>query len=188
MLSVEYSTKVKKRVKFNRPFSNIEIYQGPISSVIPTFSQSDLHFLWLDYDGIISRSHLEDISLAASILPTKSVILITVDVDPPGTDSWKSFFEDEAEEYLPPEWKPEYFSRTNLPIINTHLIEAAIKMGLNGRRSIEYIPIFKFQYADGHSMITMGGMIGSHRDLRKVSGSRLAMREYARLKESDPFF
>ena len=45
-----------------------------------------------------------------------------------------------------------------------------------------------FQYQDGHTMITVGGMIGSNADNRRLSATRLVDRVYYRADfSSDPY-
>src|SRR5688500_5676875 len=61
MLSVEYSAKVAKRVEFNRPFRCVETVIAPIGDVIPTLSKDRRHLLWLDYDGVLTNAHLQDV-------------------------------------------------------------------------------------------------------------------------------
>jgi len=65
MVSVEHSEKVENRVKFNRPYAFVDIVIGSASELIPRLSPDLKHILWLDYDDVLSASHLADIRLAA---------------------------------------------------------------------------------------------------------------------------
>src|SRR6266446_7237227 len=82
MLSVEHSTSIRKRVAFNRPFAWVDTKIGPIGDVIPSLSKDRQHILWLDYDGIIQNTHLQDVSVAATFLSVGSLLLVTVDIEP----------------------------------------------------------------------------------------------------------
>lgn len=191
MLSVEHSESIKKRIKFNKPFDCIRIEFGPISNVIPNLSPDRKHFLWLDYDDVIHRSHVEDIFLAASHLSSGSLLLITVDVEPPGKDDgpeqWRDHFEEEAGRYLI-STKVEDFTKSNIPRINIQIIERVIRDGLAAREDIKFLPLFNFLYADGHQMLTLGGIIGSDIERRHIRGSKLEEVNFVRRDFSkEPF-
>lgn len=83
MLSVEHSTAIEKRVLFNKPYDFIKIEMKPVGEVIPTLSPDIKYILWLDYDMIIDNDLLEDVRMASTYLPVGSILLITVDVEPP---------------------------------------------------------------------------------------------------------
>lgn len=190
MLSVEYSTNVRKRVEFNKPFGWVNTKIAPIGDVIPTLSKDLQHILWLDYDGLIQNSHLQDVSLAATYLTVGSLLLVTVDVEPPNEDgpvAWLEHFRTEGGEYFDSTLQKKDFAQSQLPRRNIDLIERAIQSGLAGRSGVQFIPIFNFVYRDGHQMLTVGGMIGTQRERRRIAGSGLAETEYYRndLKE-DP--
>jgi hypothetical protein len=193
MLSVEYSN-IKKRVVFNKPFDciNIEVPK-PIGDIIPSLSLDLKHFLWLDYDNVLSRSVLDDVYLAASRLSVGSILLVTVDVEPPGEASdgpsdWRNYFKSEAGRYLGASLKVSDFAESKLPNINIQIIERAIKSGLTGRTDIGFFPLFNFLYADGNQMLTMGGMIVSNPERRQIRASRLNDAIYFRDSfEKEPF-
>ncbi len=184
MLSVEYDSKIEKRVEFNRPFNCVKTRIAPIGEVIPTLSRDIQHLLWLDYDGILCNSHLQDIAAASTFLSRGSILLVTVDVEPPpdlhNPTKWKKYFSDEAEEFLDPALKVEDFAQSMLPQRNIEIIAKAIQSGMAGRVDVEFIPMFNFIYKDGHTMLTMGGMIGTSVEKRNINGSRLAEADYFR--------
>lgn len=84
LLSVEYSEKIEKRVEFNRPFKQVEISMKSITDIIPTLSADRKHLLWLDYDDVLQKNHIADLVLAGTYLSPGSIVLVTVDVQPPG--------------------------------------------------------------------------------------------------------
>lgn len=182
-LSVEIEEQITKRIEFNKPFRMIETRIGPIGAEIPTLSRDLSHILWLDYDGVISEYMLQDIVLATSVLRNQSLVLVTVDLEPPGgrgPKEWRMHFLREASEYLDEPNIAADFARTKLPDICTTIIDRALSRGLQGRTNVEFIPLFNFRYADGHHMLTMGGMIGDESDKRAIQASRLAQTDYFR--------
>lgn len=105
-------------------------------------------------------------------------MLVTIDVEPPGRPedgprkwnprTWMAYFADVAREYLWPHPVAREFGREHLPKVNARLLEAAIKKGLVGRVGASFLPLFNFIYADGHRMLSVGGMIGTDSDRRKL--------------------
>jgi len=184
MLSVEYSTNVAKRVEFNRPFKCVNLQIAPIGDVIPTLSGSLKHILWLDYDAPLSATHLQDVSLAGTYLTTGSILLVTVDAEPP-TESdepadWRNYFSEQAGEYFDAKLKNGDFAQSKLPARSVELIERALQGGMVGRTNIDFIPLFNFVYQDGHKMLTMGGMIGTQEDRDRIAKSALSRCTYYR--------
>jgi len=184
MMSVEYDTLIEKRINFNRPFDFVDIRISPVADVIPNLSPDQKHILWLDYDDIISRNQLQDIALASTYLAGGSILLVTIDVEPP-TDTdrpkdWKEYFVGEGGDYIDKKVPLGAFAKSELPKRNIELVDKALKAGLVGRSDVGFIPIFNFLYKDSHQMITVGGMFGGKGEKRKIRGSALADAFYYR--------
>jgi hypothetical protein len=174
LLNVEYSKAIKKRVTFNSPFGIIRHEFKPVSDVIPTLSRDLRHILWLDYDDIINRGVIEDVIAASAQLSPGSLLLITVDVEPPSRsdepDKWREFYEEEVGQFLDPGLSATHFARSNLPQLNASMIFNAVKGGLVGRSDVSWSLVFNFLYKDGHRMLTLGGLIGSVSEARNLAG------------------
>jgi hypothetical protein len=112
------------------------------------------------------------------------VLIVTVDIEPPtandNPDEWRQYFAAEVREYLDPSLEIKAFAKSELPQRNVELIAKAIKAGITGRTGVEFLPLFNFLYQDGHQMLTMGGMVGSAVEKRKIKGSGLADVSYFR--------
>ncbi len=202
MLSVEISTKIENRIHFNAPYKeiiNLEVGQ-PIGNFIPKLESDRQHLLWLDYDDILREEMLRDISAAASTLSPGSILLFTIDSEPPikgnnreenneeNISKSKKYFTSFADTYLLP-YTNEDFYYENLPRLNIKACLNSIKAGLAGRQDIQFQPLFNFIYADGHRMITAGGMICDKKSKQKIKGSRLLKADYIRADfQSDPFY
>src|ERR1041385_6932589 len=50
LCSVEVVARAERRVRFNKPFADVEIQMGSIGDVLPTIDRDRPHFVWLDYD------------------------------------------------------------------------------------------------------------------------------------------
>ncbi len=187
MLSVEYDEKIRKRVSFNRPFRSVEVKMGAISDVIPDLSPDKHHILWLDYDANLSSNHLEDIWLAAAKLSRRSILLVTVDAEAPvkgGTPkTWRDYFRTEAGQYLGTRNSLPDFAESKLTRLNQEIILRAINSGLSSR-DVSYFPLFCFSYADGHNMLTVGGMIGAEEEKQLLQHAYLERLPYLRFQEN----
>jgi len=178
-LSVEASTDITKRVKFNRPYANVEIAIGDIAEFIPQLSPGSKHILWLDFDYILTQEILDAICLAATQLSPGSILLVTVDVEPPGKPEeglskwnprcWRRYFLEEGEAYIWPRTSAFDFALSRLPRINARLINAAITKGIMARGSVSFFPLFNFIYADGHRMLSLGGMVVTNAERLKLA-------------------
>jgi hypothetical protein len=189
MLCVEHSTRIKKRVAFNKPFECVDLLIAPIGDVITTLSGDRKHLLWLDYDDNLQKAHLEDVILATTYLSSGSILLVTVDVEPPGDNTfgpeqWRDYYQAEAGDHIGPLTELSDFAQSNLPRANVGIIDRAIQSGLASRELI-FIPLFHFIYADGHQMLTAGGMIGSEDDRRAIKASKLADPRYSKYARFD---
>ena len=59
------------------------------------------------------------------------------------------------------------FARDALPMTNARILQVVIDQGLH-ERDAEFIGMFSFLYADGHRMLSVGGMIGTDEDRRQI--------------------
>lgn len=209
MVSVEGSERIAQRVVYNQPFRCVDTLVEMSYNVIPQLSRDRKHILWLDYDRILEYSHLSDARMAASQLSPGSILLITVDTEPPPKPPEEEAPGDEPAEKKAPEEGPavtynyflevaaEYWDRTftveqfgdgGIPSVATRLLNRAITSGLSATPEVEFLPLFKFLYADGHRMLTIGGMIGGRKERRRLNTSGLGDCVYIRRSLADAPF
>lgn len=175
-LSVEKYDDIRKRIRFNRPFGCVEVGFGDIIEHVPRLSLDVPHILWLDYDNVMDSDVLSCVKLAASQLCTGSILLVTIEVEPPGSPeegltrwnprTWRRYFLDEGSDFIWPNAKVREFTREALPKSNARLVDRAIARGLLGRGDVAFYPLFSFIYADTSRMLSLGGMIGTEGDGR----------------------
>jgi hypothetical protein len=162
LVSVEHDRAIKKRVEFNKPFRHVRVEMKPVGDVIPSLDSNLRHILWLDYDDRIHEAIISDVVLASYHLSPGSLLIITVDLHRPnGETPGKSmqYYQDQAGDYFELGWKADNFSSSELPETSAAILSNAIRRGLAGRAGTSFSNLFKFIYADGHRMLTMGGMI-----------------------------
>lgn len=199
LLSLEQEESLTSRMKFNRPFSCIEIKMVPASSEIPNLSRDIHHIVWLDYDGVLQRDFLSDIQSAITVLPAGSILLVTVDVEPPedhdytivdthfdsskevlGPKHWKRYFEYHASSYLKLGLSEADFGKSELILRSTEILKAAFTKSIVARPELQFLPMFNFAYRDSHSMLTMGGMIAGRAEKRQLRASNIGETVYYR--------
>lgn len=189
LLSVEYDLSIEKRVDFNKPFSLVDIEMKSIGEVIPELDRDLPHILWLDYDARLHSEMISDVVLASYRLPPGSILLITVDTERPkfgeGPEDWVEYYREQAGDYFELGWKASDFSLSRLPETNTSILLNAIRRGLAGRSNVSFLPLFKFVYADGHRMLTLGGMIGTGGEKRKLTAAGLESLSFVRMDPKD---
>jgi len=207
LLSLEIEKTLESRVRFNRPFSCVEIKMGPASSEIPNLSRDRRHMVWLDYDGVLHKDFLSDIQSALTILPAGSILLVTVDVEPPepfdcqrvdptfdgckevlGPKHWRRYFEEQAGGYLPLGLSDDDFAKSMLAVRTKEILKAAFTKSITARPDVEFLPMFNFLYRDSHSMLSMGGMIAEPAEERRMRGSTLDETVYYRDSFDSPPF
>jgi hypothetical protein len=204
MLSVELSAKIERRVRFNTPYRNaVKVETGkPIGDFISELKKDSQHVLWLDYDNVLSNFMLRDLSLAATELPIGSILLVTVDTEPPGklpsgiphtrynynARHCREYFESIAHDYLTPNKGDEDFDYDQLPRMNVRAIRGAIETGRGNALDKEFQPLFNFLYADGHRMMTLGGILLDASKKRQLRRSKLMQADYVRTSFDEPPF
>jgi hypothetical protein len=123
-------------------------------------------------------------SSAATFLSVGSILLVTVDVEPPikegAPKDWHDYFKEEAADFMDPAFQLKDFAKSELPQRNIELVAKAIKAGMSGRTGVEFLPLFNFTYQDGHQMQTMGGMFGTSVEKRNIQASDLAESSFYR--------
>ncbi|MGN6626839.1 MAG: O-methyltransferase [Tepidisphaeraceae bacterium] len=184
LLSVEINKTTERRIRFNKPLGLVDIFMGSIGEVIPTLSADERHLLWLDYDGPLSSALLADAQQAAALLSIGSILLLTIDVEPPRggakPSAIRELYRAEAGTALPEDLPITAFRAQSLHVPISATIDRTIQRGLAGRRNVSFAPMFNFLYGDGHRMLTVGGMIVSPEERRKIDSSLLVQRNFYR--------
>jgi prepilin-type processing-associated H-X9-DG protein len=192
MLSVEWDKTIPARIDFNKPYADIAVEMEAIGDVLPTLDTDTKHLLWLDYDDRLTETAVNDAVFAARHVPAGSILLITVDVEPPSDGKspaeWRLYYEEQAKQYFQFDWDDSAFSLSALPRTNARILFNAIESGLASRKSVRFKPLFNFWYADGHAMLTVGGMIASDVEESRLNGCDFSRSSFLRFDvDSSPF-
>jgi hypothetical protein len=191
MVNIEVREKDAARFRFNRPFSCVKLVFGDSTTILDRVGGwSRRTVLWLDYDGRMDTSVLEDVRVVATNASSGSVFLITVNAqpvtgkDPADTDS-KRLEEASRLAAVPVaslSVRPEDLGGTGTATYFRSLIQDRLQLTLNSRNSglskddpkrIEYRQLFYFLYADGPQMLSVGGVLYARRDEKKLDRAGL---------------
>jgi len=192
LVSFEHEVTIRRRVQFNRPFACVRLRFEPIGEYFEKLTQRLPHIAWIDYDSVLAEVHLRDVVLAASRLAVGSVLLVTVDCEPPdgrnaSPKRTHAYYTAEAGAYLRPGLRHSDFAAARLPELVASTVENAIGHGVHGRDGLAFEPLFRFEYADGHRMMTCGGMIVDNVAKRRLKASQFGAAVYSRLGRSGMF-
>ena len=172
LVSVEHDEDIESRLRFNRPFDNIELKIMSIGDYIPQLDKSEQHIVWLDYDYQLSEAMVNDVVSCANYLPIGSFILVTVDATPhKGLKKAKDYYEyylEVAKDLWKPDWKYTHFAKGRLHLRVIDLVARAFTEGVVGRSNVRALPCFSFVYSDGHQMVTLGVQLGGEQEAEKL--------------------
>lgn len=187
MLSIEESDDENERERFlkNKPYEGLKLEFGNSSSVLPNIDFGRKSIVWLDYDGLLSRSMATDMGIVARKLDGGSFIGVTFTADFPADPATRETALDRLKQQFP-EFVPEdakaaqfvgpgiaEFGRTTLGA----LLEKALEDADAGRpqdQKRQARQVCYFRYADGAPMVTVGWVVVAPGDLEALEGSSLA--------------
>ena len=177
MISIEKRKDYEARFEFNKPFHCIEIEYGDSGEVLPKLTWDTRTITWLDYDGRLTESVLQDVAYVSANSVSGNVLVVTVPAgaySPPDSSASdeenmryreEQFKKDVGDDKVPGDIKGKHLDGEEMAITCRRVVENEIKEALrdrNGLRSPEqtilYQPLFNFVYQDGAKMLTVGGI------------------------------
>jgi hypothetical protein len=161
MISIE-SKVAEDRLKFNRPFPEIDIEIGTSNDILPTLALDGPLIVWLDYCGRLDHSVLQDVLLLGEQLRAGSMLLVTINAtagDP--TDERLSELEarvGSARIPLDVSSDNDLVGRATAEV-QRRILLTEVNAGL-GKRSdaMRFEQIINVQYRDTQRMQTLGGV------------------------------
>lgn len=177
MISIEQEEDDRDRFDWNKPYEQVQMLYGSTAVHLPSIDWSYPSVVWLDYDGQIAGSKLEDLDLVVSKAASGSMVMISVNAEKPAPEGMKK--EDrEADPILalkamvgrertPTDLKPEQLRGAQAVKVYYQLINDAIEASLartnalipQAERKLVWKQLLNFQYKDGASMLTVGGVV-----------------------------
>ena len=173
MVSIEGNEDDEDRVRFNAPYSCIDVKMGLSNAKLPEIPLAEKRWvLWLDYDFCIDATVLKDVKYAATQAIPGSVLAVTLDADFKGLNDYPTWAPDEDLEDFQkknPAQKLAYkLQRDVLPSVETQGDRLAetyrrflldeIGAGTASNYDNPHLSIHQFlnfRYADGREMMTL---------------------------------
>lgn len=165
LISVEREEEKRRRFDFNKPFSCIRMYYGTAAEF---FSSQEIDWdrptiLWLDYDYRLDGPVLADIDRVVEKVQPGSLLIVTVDADPPEMRERRRVLDAELELSKLLTWVNGKVSRLgNWGLAHAYwgLATANLESTLRSTRpQCRWYQLFNFHYQDGHKMLTFGGLL-----------------------------
>jgi len=188
MISIEKREEYRERFEFNRPFSCIDMKYGDSNNILPELSWDSPTIVWLDYDGVLTESVLQDIAFVSTKVISGSLLIVSVNANQYKQPKDKRY-EDVEEELLEKfrkqisyESLPAWIRATNLQgdtnmartcqriMLDTVDERLRDRNGLLGaEETLAFRLLFNFIYSDNAQMLTVGGIIynSAHTELLK---------------------
>jgi hypothetical protein len=180
MVSIENTQDAvqQKRFDFNSPYRHVQMCYGLSTNILAGLTWQEPTVLWLDYDGSLDRTVLNDIETAILRAVPGSALFVSVNAGPPtqkNEDGTLVSFVDALSrqigaEMVPASVKSSDFSGWNTAqiyrtIINNKIEETLLSLSRVNASPKVYKQLVNFHYKDGVQMLTIGGVIcGAEQD------------------------
>ncbi|RED25793.1 hypothetical protein BJ123_13026 [Rhodopseudomonas thermotolerans] len=180
LITIENQKSRKKRVEFNKPFACIEVRMDEAAIALGDVLDGKQSIVWLDYDGPLKSAMTGDLETAVGEMVSGSMLLVSVNASVDQLRNQKLQGEEvEANVYLADICENEELLNSELrltanefPALAAQILHDRIKSAvLEKKPGCEYVPIWSYRYADGVTMVTVGGMIADHMDRDKLRAS-----------------
>lgn len=185
LVSIECETDMEERVRFNKPYSCIEVMPGWSYEMLPEVDwATSRSILWLDYTRSLAGYMFKDMATFFQRAQSGSVFIISVNVDLKETNNESKTTSEKIGSRLNKDsevkkriraselegnlTRGKYHSIVRNVIHNEILEIIAERNKVEPDSIFEYKQIFNFLYRDGQAMLTIGGILFSNRDKEKI--------------------
>lgn len=179
-----------ERAEFNKPYGSVTVTPGMSYEILPNWNKEDWSapiIVWMDYDGLLEETSVEDLTLFAQNLQPNSIILVSVNANQSNYKVRKELADAAARrgetvdrrsigtlekllgKVIPAKYKgteqPADVKANDFPqcLAETLLAFLNHKVTSSGRQInnqlLRFVPLFNFCHKDGVEMVTVGGAI-----------------------------
>lgn len=176
MVSMEITGDLNKqeRFRYNAPYKHVNVHFGPSSITLPKLPWDVRSIVWLDYDGTLNKSALQDIAYVTSKAAAGSLLLVSVNAnsDIPeknegtGGGMLSRLKAHVGDDKIPAGLESSALSgwgvaTTFRDIIDNEIMNALVTVnrGRSNGAKLHYKQLFNFHYSDGARMLTVGGLL-----------------------------
>lgn len=176
LTSIEHGHRIdsqRRRYEFNRPYDAVKLLFGTPSDVAGHLDKRPV-VAWFDYEDHLCERFLDDIAMFCQNVSEYSVLIVTVNAEPPGGTEQERVNEIRKElgARVPSDLSSKYFRKERLADLYRAKFEDEVQRALasrapnaNPQEQLRYHPLFHFRYQDGQPlMLTIGGIFarGEH--------------------------
>ncbi len=186
LISIEGDEDMETRVRFNQPYSCIEIMPGWSYEMLPEVNwNSSKSILWLDYTGTLEGYMFKDMATFFQRAISGSVFIISINVDLKENKGGNNTINDKIKAKLAKDIDVKKRIRSNVlkndinrdgyysilrNVIDTEIYEILSERNkLESDKIFSYKQIFNFLYRDGQAMLTIGGVLFSNEDKERIA-------------------
>lgn len=165
-ISLEHDETLWSRCNLNKPFDDLEIFEGEAASFINERGFDNPSFVWFDLEKMASKDAQEDIVAAATAVKPGTFLFATATAELPSQlDSMKmkarlahlrSQFGPLAND-IPEEW----MNKKKFHLASANLAGKFLNFGFGGRIDGKFYPLINIAYKDSNWMATVGGFFGN---------------------------
>lgn len=168
MVSIEADEIGFLRATFNQPFNTIKVKNGHSGQILPVLLDDPKlcnrpWFVWLDYDGALEESVVDDIRVLIERAPRNSLLIVTFNAvgfrlgslaDRPRRlrTLLGSVVPDDLEKDA---CRDEYLSQTLIRFTTDFMVSTAASIARPGG----FVSAFRISYRDSSPMVTLGGVL-----------------------------
>lgn len=183
MISIESDDIGFRRAEFNKPFRCVDVKNDISTNVLREISENKSlrsvpWFVWLDYDGVLDESVVEDLRLVIENAPPNSALITTFNADNRNMKNYgkpkdrperlKNLLGDVVPDDLSKEkCDGTQFAETLADLTSNFLKSSALQISRPGG----FEAAFRVHYRDGADMVTVGGFlpnIGTKSTVRQI--------------------
>lgn len=201
MISIEKDVQHIERYEFNKPYKNINIIQGDSNQVLANLPWDMRTIVWLDYDGRLEKSVLQDVETFCTNAHTASIFIVSINVQAEDYGQGKTnqevgearlaqLKERLGEENVPARFKGSDLSGWGMAKVCRAIIRNQIEQTITARNGgrhpgtkYTFQQIFNFHYSDGAKMLTVGGILHDEGQKNVFEGCALKDLFYVRMGE-----
>ena len=184
MVSIEKDEIAAARARFNKPFRTVTVKEGMAGEVLDAMYDDESvngrpWIVWLDYDASLNADILDDLKALIEKAPGDTILLATFNGHETNYGRLANAGQQERRSYLS-ELFGDAFDETvsQQALKGSRLTDLLCSLTLDKLqdyatvvgRSGGFVPAFQMIYADGAPMITVGGVLPTLGDRRRVAG------------------
>jgi len=203
MVNIERDVDNRGRYEFNRPFKCITMRFGESGELLPLLDWDRRTIVWLDNVDPLNEGILMDIGTVISRAVSGSVVVFTVNAHPfeVNGDNVERVHElrlaqikaNVGGRWVAEEVQPKELKGWGTADLYWRIMSDKIEETLQERNAPEvrrdhlhFRQLFHFRYADGAKMLTVGGVIASPKDWRRLGTAAFGGLSFLRTGK-DPF-